>query len=400
MTLETSEPSTVGFNEQRLVQATALLRAACARGSPPGAVLLVARHGKIVLHEAFGHAMLVPERRPMTKDTLFDLASVTKAVVTTTSLLVLLERGEIGLDEPIRSYFPEFGRRGYDTSGKDRVTIWHLLTHTSGLPRWRPMYLTVRRTDETCRADETIAAICDLDLEAGPGERAAYSCLGFILLGELVRRASGVGLDVFARENIFEPVGMVNTIFNPPPERRRGIAATERGNAFERKLAGSAGDRFERWRDYVLVGEVNDGNAFYSMGGVSGNAGAFSCARDLALFAQMYLGDGAAGKERVLSSATLRLATKNHTPGKEEARGLGWLLGCSRFGDPLHPSVSGWFSPSAFGHGGFTGTSLWIDPERELVVVLLTNRIHPEVPGEPDYLRQKLHAVIASAVVE
>lgn len=341
--LPRGDPEELGFDPKGLKLVRELVSRLVSGGCFPGAVLLVARRGRIAFFEAFGHAQLYPEPRPMALDTVFDLASLTKVVATTPVILRLVERGELSLDDPVSLFFPAFGE-----GAKKGVRIWHLLTHTSGLPAHLPLYSLVSR------GEDVYGYISRLSLEYEPGTRVVYSDLGFILLGRIAELATGEPLDRLARELVFEPLGMRETCFNPPPELRERAAATE----------------YCRLRGRVLRGEVHDENAWF-MGGVAGHAGLFSTAADLAVYAQMWLNGGSYGGVRVLSPATVELATRNHTQGLNECRGLGWALNCR----PC--SCGDLMSPRAYGHTGFTGTSLWIDPDRELFVVLLTNRVHP-----------------------
>jgi len=341
--LVAEDPERLGFDPERLAKVRALVERHVSEGCYPGAVLLVLRRGRVALFEAFGYASLYPEREPMRRDALFDLASLTKVVATTTVALRLVEEGVLSLSDPVSLHLPAFAGRG-----KDRVTIWHLLTHTSGLPAYAPLYSLLPSPSDALRY------ICSLDLEYEPGTRVVYSDLGFILLGFLIERATGRRLDELARDLVFEPLGMRDTMFNPPPQLRGRAAATE----------------YCRLRGRILRGEVHDENAWF-LGGVAGHAGLFSTAADLAVFAQMLLNRGEYGGRRVLSPATVECATRNHTQGLNAARGLGWEVneGGSSCGDLM--------SPRAFGHTGFTGTSLWVDPAYDLAVVFLTNRVHP-----------------------
>lgn len=304
------------------------------RGEIPGAVAAVAGAAGPPVLRAGGMAERAPRPRPMREDTLFDLASLTKVVATLPAVLRLAERGVLDLDEPVARRFPEF--RG---EGKERVTLRHLLTHTSGLPAWRDFTAEPR--------PERVAAE---PLEAEPGSRCVYSDLGFILLGAVVERAAGLALDRVCARDVFAPLGMADTGFRPGPERRARCAATEPDPATGRP-----------W-----VGVVHDENA-RAFGGVSGHAGLFGSAADLARYGQAWLGALAGRPQDLLAPATARAAVAEHGA---TGRALGWQL--ARPGT----SAGTLLCPSAFGHTGFTGTSLWIDPERQLVCVLLTNRVH------------------------
>lgn len=305
-------------------------------GAFPGAVALVGKGNRIVAKEAFGYAMVVPEKKEMKIETIFDLASLTKPIATATSIMILVDRGLLRLNDPVTLLIPEFGK-----NGKEGITIRQLLTHTSGLPDWEPFY-------EYCSSyDEVISAVCNVSLRYKPGEEYLYSDLGYMTLGEIVRIVSGERLDVFAHNNIFEPLGMKDTMFNPQSKDR--CAATE----------------LCPWRNRAIVGEVHDENA-YAMGGVSGHAGLFSTAEDLFIFAQMMLNEGQYRGKRILSPYAVRAMTQT-----QNDYDLGWMTKSesSSDGDLL--------SDRSYGHTGFTGTSIWIDPEAGLTIILLTNRVHP-----------------------
>ncbi|HYG60284.1 MAG TPA: serine hydrolase domain-containing protein, partial [Symbiobacteriaceae bacterium] len=331
--------------------------------------------------EAFGAAALEPEQAPMAPDTLFDLASLTKVVATTPAVLHLLEAGAFSLETPVADLLPVFADR--------RVTVRHLLTHTSGLPAWMPLYL------DCSGLAEYAAAIGATPLVRASGTQVEYSDLGFILLGAMVERLSETALPDFCREAIFAPLGMAHTTWSPKGPRS-GIAATEKGNQTEYGMCGERAASFGRWRHEVLWGEVNDGNAWYGLGGISGHAGLFSTAGDLARYAQAWLNGGGP----ILSQHTVALAARSHTAGKPENRGLGWQKPAHVPFPPKSVSCGDLMSPAAFGHTGFTGTSLWIDPEKDLFAVLLTNRLHPvTVPRSADLMaiRPAFHnAVVAS----
>ncbi len=370
------------LNTARLTRAYDAIKRAIESGETPGAVLAVGQHTGVAAIKAFGVANGIGEQRPMTEGTIFDMASVTKPMATATSIMVLLEEGRLRLDDPVIRFFPEFVGEG-----KETVRIRHLLTHTSGIPAWASTYIACHGPEEV------IPYICSLPLEYPTGSKVVYSCLGFILLGELVRRLSGQGLNEFAQERIFTPLAMNRTRFNPPASWRDQIAATEIGNGFEQGMVGpEAATSFKGWRTHLLIGEVHDGNA-WGMGGVSGNAGLFSTAHDVARFAMAYLNQGVLDGDRLLSSQTVRAMTTNYTAGLNEHRGLGWSMK-----DREYSSAGDLFSDRAYGHTGFTGTSLWIDPELDLFVALLTNRVHPDCKGSVVRLRPLVHNAIAAAI--
>lgn len=355
-------PGEAGFDPDRLEQAFGVLRAEIGAGLLPGAVAVIARGGVVAAHRALGWRQLQPEPRPMEPDTLFDLASLSKVVATLPAVLTLLEQGAFRLDDPVCRFFPAFSG-----GGREEVTIRHLLTHSSGLAA------DLRLWEVQGTREERIAHVLAQPLESPPGSRVVYSDLGFIILGELVSLVSGQPLDQFVRRAVFEPLGMQHTGYRPPASLRDRCAATE-------------------YRDYLgrwQCGEVHDEKAA-ALGGVAGHAGLFSTAPDVAAYAQMWLTGGP------LSPATLAAATRNQTGSLAEGRGLGWIV--SRPGD-THLSCGDLFTPGSFGHTGFTGTSLWIDPARQLLVVLLTNRVHLGRQQHIIRLRPRFHNAVAAALL-
>ncbi len=395
-----------------LERAFGVVQDGVAAGHYPGAVAVIAGADGSIEQKAFGRAMVVPVERPMTLDTLFDLGSLTKAVTTLTAILILAGRGIVGLDDPVGEYFPEWRQSERDEALKRRGTLAHLLTHTAGLPAWRPLYLYTRTPEEMVRA------VCQTRLVNEPGQRVLYSDLGFVLLGEVVRRATSLRLDVFAEQELFRPLKMLDTAFSRgfrasssgqgPGDRGRvdlvdpaRCAATEEGNLTEQSMAGAEGERFTGWRTGITCGQANDGNCYYGMGGVSGHAGLFSTGRDLAAFCAMWLNHGAGPKGPILSPALVETATRDWTGQLGTSRGLGWVKppASLRSGDEAGPFSGGDFlSPRAFGHVGFTGTSVWIDPEYGLAMILLTNRLHPRSQAGIIYTRPKFHNAVLGAL--
>ncbi|MGH7596665.1 MAG: glycoside hydrolase family 3 N-terminal domain-containing protein [bacterium] len=309
----------------------------------PGAVLLVARNGLIVMDEAFGKMGYKEFDRPMPLDAFFDMASVTKCVATTTACMLLYERGLLDLDAPVQKYLPEFVG-----ANKEKVTIRHLLTHSSGLTAYRRYFL------DHHAPGEIIKVILNEPLENPLGSKTVYSDLGIILLGKIVEKLSGQPLDVFCREQIFTPLKMNETFYNPPQELLPRIVPTE----------------FDSWRGRMIHGQVHDENAF-ALGGVSGHAGLFSTARDLATFLNMLLNGGAYEGGRLLKSETIALFTARQNIVAGSSRALGWDTADGK------NSAGHLMSQRAFGHTGFTGTSVWTDPEKNMFVILLSNRVHP-----------------------
>jgi beta-N-acetylhexosaminidase len=312
----------------------------------PGGVLAVGYKNDLIVHE-FGRQTYDAKSPAVNVDTIYDAASLTKPVATTTLVALQVEAGRIGLDLPVARYVPEWNG-GPNADWRKTVTVRNLLTHSSGLPAHKDYFLTLHSKREF------IATICKEPLEYAPGTKTVYSDLGFILLGEILERATGKTVDQLAQEQIFAPLDMGDSMFNPPKNLQVRIAPTEIDAAFRKRL---------------VQGEVHDENAF-AMGGVAGHAGLFTTAGDLAVFCQMLLNGGIYGHHRLLSRATISQFTAPQ-PLSGNTRTLGWMT-------PTPNSSSGrYFSAHAFGHLGFTGTSIWIDPDRQLFVILLTNRVYP-----------------------
>ena len=368
-------------NSAQFAQVQRLVEQGMAAETFPGAVVHVRQDARVVWHHAFGWAAVTPRRRTMRSDAVFDLASLTKPIATATAVLQLVEQGILQLDHPVADYLPAF-----EASGKQAVTVRHLLTHTSGLPAWIRLYLRVRTPAEALRY------ICALSPGAAPGSRVEYSDLGFIVLGELVRACGELSLDRYLDARIAPLVGWRRTRFRPPAAWRPRCVATEAGNEFERAAAGAEGKGF-RWRTGVICGEVHDGNSYYLYRGVAGHAGLFSTAEEVGRFGQIMLDFGATPHGAVLARRTVAEATRDQTGQLEEARGLGWR--CRR-GSPFMGVRA---SSEAFGHTGFTGTSLLVDPPRALVVVLLTNRVHPRAATTAiETFRAQFHDAVIEAI--
>ncbi|HEV3058491.1 MAG TPA: serine hydrolase domain-containing protein, partial [Vicinamibacterales bacterium] len=331
-----------------------LVEAAIDRHELPGAVVLVGHRDEIVFRQAFGHRAIRPSPESMTDDTIFDLASLTKVVATTTSVMQLVEEGHIRLSDTVAHYIPDFARYG-----KDGITIRQLLTHTSGL---RP---DLELQTEFDGADEAIRRAVDEVPVAAPDERFVYSDINFFLLGRIVQLVSGERLDQYARGRIFGPLSMGDTMFLPPEPLRGRIAPTERCRARAWPCAGPDAADVP-----FLRGIVHDPTA-RRMGGVAGHAGLFSTAADLARFCRMLLGGGALDGQRILSPAAIARMTSPSTPAAmRDVRGLGWDL------DSTYSANRGDLFPvGSYGHTGFTGTSLWIDPQSRSYVVFLSNRV-------------------------
>ena len=348
----------------------------------PGCVVLIARRGTVVLLKAYGHRQVEPERVAMTTDTVFDLASLTKPVATAASVMLLVQEGKLRLDDPVAKHCPEFGQ-----DGKEQVTIYELLTHQGGLT---PDNALRDYEDGPKRAWERI---CRLRLQAEPGTKFVYSDVGFIVLGEVVRRVSGQNLHELSQARLFRPLGMHETRFLPGAETRPKNDPAEDGSENHptkdelMRRAAPTERREGRW----MQGEVHDPRA-YLLGGIAGHAGLFSTAEDLAVYAQMLLGGGTYSGVRVLDERTVTMMTAGY-PVPKGLRGLGWDM---RTGYSSNRGET--FTPRAFGHGGFTGTGLWIDPGLELTVVFLSHRLHPDGHGAVNPLIGRIGTLAAAAI--
>jgi CubicO group peptidase (beta-lactamase class C family) len=341
----------------------------------PGAVQAVGHEGRLAVLPV-GRLTYADDAAPVVAETIYDLASLTKVVATTAAAMILIDRKLLDLDQPVAHYLPDFVPPFDMATGplwKERsdVTVRHLLAHTSGLPAYEKFFLRAREKAHVI--DEALS----LPLEEPPGQRTLYSDVGFILLGEILEKAARVPLDAFCRKEIFEPLAMNSTWFNPPDELRRRIAPTEQDDSFRHRLV---------W------GEVHDENAWV-MGGVAGHAGLFSTASDLAAFCRMMLNEGDVNGSQMIQAETAREFTRALPAQHGPARGLGW-------DKPTPPSSSGkHFSPASYGHLGYTGTSIWIDPEKQLFVILLTNRVHPTRTNDAiQALRPALHDAVIEAL--
>lgn len=344
-----------------------LLHKELEKGTFPGAVVGIVADDKLIYKRAFGFAQSEEEKRKMNEDTVFGLASLTKVVATTSSIMKLIEEGKINLWDYLKEYFPEI------PEDKEDLTIYHLMTHSSGYQA------IVKLWGKGFSYEEKIDYILNLELKNEIGNIVNYSDPNFILLGELVRRVSGKNLHKFSKKEIFKPLEMKKTSFNPLDNlnniKKSDIAATEYCN----------------WRDRMIIGEVHDENA-YSLNGISGHAGLFSTIDDLSRFVRMILNKGEFNKKKIYSELTINTMVQNWTKNLEENRALGWDLR-----NNFRSSGGVLFSDKAFGHTGFTGTSIWIDPVIKVGVILLTNRVHPTRDNvQIISLRPRLHNLVAA----
>ncbi|PYR93247.1 MAG: hypothetical protein DMF84_09635 [Acidobacteria bacterium] len=367
--------SAAGLDAKRLDEIPPLVEAAIAEKKLPGAVVLVGRGDRVVYEKAIGNRSVEPVTESMTLDTIFDLASLTKVVATTTSVMKLMEDGRIRMNDRVATFIP-----GFERYQKADITIRHLMTHTSGL---RP---DLDLADTWAGSDEAIHLAIEEVPTSSPGERFVYSDINFLLLGDIVRRVSGKPLDQFVREEIFSPLEMNETMFTPPESLRGRIAPTEKCTPFGWPCEGAD--------VHMLRGVVHDPTA-RRMGGVAGHAGLFSTAADLSIFCRMLLNGGQYNGVRVLSPLTVAKMTGPVLGSDPALRGLGWDI------DSPYSSNRGELLPvGSFGHTGFTGTSIWIDPATREFVVFLSNRVHPDGKGDVTPLRARVATVAASAVME
>jgi uncharacterized protein YbbC (DUF1343 family)/CubicO group peptidase (beta-lactamase class C family) len=366
-----------GVDTARLEAIDALVEQAIAAKAMPGAVVVVGRGDTVLYEKAFGQRAVAPLAEPMSLDTVFDLASLTKVVATTTAVMQLVERGTLRLTDTVASWVP-----GFERYGKGEVTIRHLLTHVSGL---RP---DVDLGDPWKGYDAAIDLAKDEVLQSRPGERFVYSDINFFLLGHIVGRVSGEPLERYTVRHVFEPLGMTDTGFLPAVARIGRIAPTERCRFLDAWPCKAPGEE-------PLRGVVHDPTA-RRMGGVAGHAGLFSTARDLTRFVRMLLGGGTLGPRRVLAPLTVARMIAPATPaGMPSARALGWDV------DTSFSANRGELMPlGSFGHTGFTGTSIWADPRTKLFVIFLSSRLHPDGVGDVAAIRARVATVAAAALVD
>jgi serine-type D-Ala-D-Ala carboxypeptidase len=349
-------------------------------GDFPSAVYLVAEQGKAVFADAIGYAVRTEQQIAATVGTVYDLASLTKPLVTGLLCARRIESGQLTLDSAVANYLPEF-----DRADRHMITLEQLLTHSSGLPAWRPLYALTGGNP-----DATVGVIANEKLEYTPGSRVVYSDLGFITLGLLFERLTGHRLAELAQQEIFQPLHLQHTWFNPEKALQTGIAACELGNAFERQTCKDMGVEYGSWRDQLIWGEVHDGNASF-LGGAAGHASLFSTAAETLRLANQFI----AGQSELLKSETCRLFHTNFTAGLEEDRSVAWKLASSK-----ESSAGPDLPPESYGHAGFTGTSCWIDGERQRVFILLTNRTHARsLPfANINVVRRRFHSLAVAAL--
>lgn len=360
--IEIVAPESLGMDSQRLAVIDDIIAEGLNQEKMPGAVVVIGRREGIVFRKAYGFRQLQPEKLPMSLDTVFDLASLTKPIATATSVMSLIQQGKIDVNASVATYLPEFA-----ANGKDSITVRHLLNHTGGLIADNSI------DDYKGTPEEAIAAICALKPNAAPGEEFTYSDVGFIVLGEIVKSVSGKNVHEYSQEAIFQPLGMSETSYVPGDALKSRAALTQQ--------------RDDRW----MQGEVHDPRA-WALGGIAGHAGLFSTADDLSKYAVMMLNGGSLGDVQILTPDAFTLMT-TAVDVPRGRRTLGWDARTgysSNRGDLM--------SSKAFGHGGFTGTGIWIDPERNLFVLFLSNRVHPDGKGLVNPLIGRVGTVAGAAI--
>ncbi len=349
--------SDILINQDTLASMDQMLNYGIQDTAYPGFVFIAGKKGEIFYYGNGGNFRYDPDSPKMEKGTIFDLASLTKVISTTSAAMLLYDAGKLDLNTKVADVLPEFAK-----NGKENITFYHLLTHSSGIPAHIKLY----KLADT--PQEMINVIYNLKQDQKEGEKIVYSCLGYIILGKAIEKISGQTLDKFVYDNIFKPLGMNHTFYNPPEKYKDQIAPTE----------------YDEKRGGILQGLVHDENAFY-LGGISGNAGLFSTAENLAIFAQMMLNKGTYDGKSIFQAKTVDLFTKAQNIKGDKNRSLGWSKASGT------NSAGQYFSKSSFGHTGYTGTAIWIDPSKDLFGIFLSNRVHPTRENQNIYdIRDKI----------
>ncbi len=381
--LQRVSPEEAGMDRQQLFRVDSLILDAIAAELTPGAVLVVVRDSSIVYENAWGWTRRQPEQRDMQTETIFDLASLTKPLVTATAVMKLVEQGHLRLTDPVSKYLPEFARLGGEERPlREQPRIIHLLTHTAGLPSYAPVSELQKQYGEQA-GDNLMSYLCAIPDPAAPGTRMTYSCPSFITLKEVVEAVTGTGFDSWTRDHLFAPLGMTDTFFLPV------------GDPVDEAVLDRIAPTIYNREQGVVAGIVHDPLAREVMGGISGNAGLFSTAGDLALFAAMMLNDGTINGKRILSPATVRTMTEVPAGMEDFGRALGWDLTSS-----FASNQGDLFGSRTYGHTGYTGTSMVLDPDTRTAVILLTNRVYPDDTTSVVDLRAKVANVVAASILE
>lgn len=370
------EPEQVGLDSRQFQWADSAINAEISRKAIPGAVLAVTRHGKLAYLKAYGNKRVYPKMEPMTSGTIFDMASCTKPVATATSVMMLVEQGKIRLLDPVSRYIPEFQNWKQGTKDEETIRVIHLLTHTSGLPSYASAD-KLKREAGSPNPKAMMAYIDSCQRLNSPETKFRYSCLNYITLQNIVQRVSGQSLKDFTHDYIFAPLGMTHTGFQPKDSLLSQIAPTEK------QPDGS-----------VLLGKVHDPLARVMNGGISGNAGLFASAEDLCTFVSMLLNGGEWNGVRILSPQTVKALMTVPRGFERFGRSLGWDLY-----SPYASCNGDLLSPQTFGHTGYTGTSIVVDPTNDLGIILLTNAVHPVDKSNVVRLRSVIANIVASSIM-
>jgi len=373
------EPDSEAINAGNIVGLDSLVQQEVDRNHIPGAVIRVQQGDSILHYKAYGFAHklnysmeLLDEPEVMTREHIFDLASLTKVFATTYGIMLLVDDDEVELDDPIHKYLPAF-----DEGEKGKITIRHLLTHSSGLAQWYPLYY------KASNKNQRLEAIAEMPLKWPVGEGRHYSDLGFMLLGDIIEKVSGKSLDHFLADELYQPLNLQHSTFNPVQKGLENIASTSHGNPFERRMVYDQDfgykvdvdpESWDGWREYTLKGEVNDGNAWYSNEGVAGHAGLFSTADELQVLINLLLDKGHfKGTQIIAESVIDTFLTRD-----QFNNGLGWAMNKETIAARGTPE-------GTFGHTGFTGTNVVVIPENNLSIILLTNRQNMGVQENGNY---------------
>jgi len=359
------QDSKQGQNEYDFIRVDEIIQSAIKDSAFPGAAVLVSKEGEVIYENAFGHLTYDDTSAAVTVNTIYDIASLTKVIATTTAVMICYEKNLFTLDDPVAKYIPEFLQ-----NGKEKITIKNLLLHNSGLPAFKRFY------KDFTSADDVINDIYNSPLSYETGSKTVYSDLGSITLAKIVEQVTGKKFDVFCKEEIFIPLQMNSTFFDPPDSFVYKIAPTEYDNY---------------WRKKLVWGEVHDETASL-LNGVAGHAGLFSTIEDISNLLQLFLNDGTFNGEQIIKPATIKLFTTRYSD--KSTRALGWDTKSRE-----KSSAGNLFNITSFGHTGFTGTSVWLDPTRDLFVVFLTNRVYPTRENKKIYkVRPALHDAVINVL--
>ncbi|MBP3192015.1 serine hydrolase domain-containing protein [Natronogracilivirga saccharolytica] len=371
-------PQQAGIDPDQLARVDSLIYQAIDDGETPGAVLVVVRDSVVVHRKAYGYMQKEPESLPLSPETIYDLASLTKPLATATAAMKLVQDGYLRLSDPVADFVPEFEHFGGGSEGSgNRPRVLNLLTHTAGIPSYAPVEKLKELYGDQA-SDSLMTWLSSLPDRPEPGEQMTYSCPSYITLQKVIEDVTGMSLADYTRKKIFGPLGMHNTFYTPDPEFHHKIAPTSYSD-----------------EDGVVTGIVHDPLANEIMKGVSGNAGLFSTADDLALFAAMMLNDGAINGTRIFGPATVRAMTSTPDGMESFGRGPGWDLDSS-----FASNQGDLFGKHTYGHTGYTGTSMVMDADTRTAVILLTNRVYPDDSGSVIDLRAKVSNVVAASVLD